>query len=77
MVNRFPLLFYQIFNGLPGRRPLHSMVKFAYTVAVLQTQIAVNRLGVEGPEVESFVQRACLPFLRRAAMLVFCLFSSA
>lgn len=47
------------------------MVKFAYTVAILQTQMAVTELDAEGPEMESLVQRACLPFLRRAAILVF------
>jgi hypothetical protein len=47
------------------------MVKFAYTAAILQAQIAVSKLDVEGPMLESLVQRACLPFLRRAAMLVF------
>ncbi|KAG0566256.1 hypothetical protein KC19_7G050000 [Ceratodon purpureus] len=67
---RLLTLLLIIFNGQPDRRSLHSMVKFAYTVAILQTQIAVTRLGVQGPEMESFVQRACLPFLRRAAMLV-------
>jgi len=54
------------------------MVKFAYTAAVLQTQNAVSGLNVQDPMVEiedsmveTLVQRACLPFLRRAAMLVF------
>uniref|UniRef100_A0A7I4BEK2 E3 ubiquitin-protein ligase n=1 Tax=Physcomitrium patens TaxID=3218 RepID=A0A7I4BEK2_PHYPA len=59
-----------IFNGQLGRSALLSMVKFAYTVAILQTQMAVTELDAEGPEMESLVQRACLPFLRRAAILV-------
>jgi E3 ubiquitin-protein ligase UBR1/E3 ubiquitin-protein ligase UBR3 len=59
-----------IFTGQPDRRSLLSMVKFAYTAAVLQTQLAVTELGVDGAMVETLVQRACLPFLRRAAMLV-------
>jgi len=47
------------------------MVKFAYTVAVLQTQRAVARLDLADPVCErDLVQRACLPFLRRAALLV-------
>lgn len=69
------MIFYavQICIGQPDKRSLHSMVKFAYTAAVLQAEIAVIELGGEGPMVENLVQRACLPFLRRAAMLVFCL----
>jgi hypothetical protein len=47
------------------------MVRFAYTVAVLQTQKAVAKYGFEDSAVErDVVQSACLPFLRRAALLV-------
>ncbi|XP_024397713.1 E3 ubiquitin-protein ligase PRT6 isoform X2 [Physcomitrium patens] len=59
-----------ILSKQPDRHVLLSMVKFAYTIAVLQTQIAVSRLDVEDSDVETLVRRACLPFLRRAAMLV-------
>lgn len=48
------------------------MVRFAYTVAVLQTQKAVAKYRFEDSTGErDVVQSACLPFLRRAALLVF------
>ncbi|KAG0560005.1 hypothetical protein KC19_10G146700 [Ceratodon purpureus] len=68
--SRLLTLLLIICIGQPDKRSLHSMVKFAYTAAVLQAEIAVIELGGEGPMVENLVQRACLPFLRRAAMLV-------
>ncbi|XP_024384261.1 E3 ubiquitin-protein ligase PRT6 isoform X2 [Physcomitrium patens] len=67
---RLLIVLLIISKGQPSRRTLLFMVKFAYTLAVLQTQIAVTRLDCEGSDVKSLVQRACLPFLRRAAILV-------
>lgn len=47
------------------------MVRFAYTVAVLQTKKAVEKYRFQDSAGERVVvQSACLPFLRRAALLV-------
>jgi hypothetical protein len=48
------------------------MVEFAYIVAIIQTSIALTRLEahLEAVNIKLVIQNACLPFLRRAALLV-------
>jgi hypothetical protein len=71
-------LVSQCFEGCLKLRQIIWMVEFAYIVAIIQTSIALTRLEahLEAVNIKLVIQNACLPFLRRAALLVsffFCL----
>jgi hypothetical protein len=71
-------LVSQCFAGCITLCQIIWMVEFAYIVAIIQTSIALTRLEarLEAVNVKLVIQNACLPFLRRAALLVsfsFCL----
>jgi hypothetical protein len=71
-------LLLSCFEGCLKLRQIIWMVEFAYIVAIIQTSIALTRLEahLEAVNIKLVIQNACLPFLRRAALLVsfsFCL----
>jgi hypothetical protein len=71
-------LLLSCFKGCLKLRQIIWMVEFAYIVAIIQTSIALTRLEahLEAVNIKLVIQNACLPFLRRAALLVsfsFCL----
>ncbi|CAM6051174.1 unnamed protein product [Sphagnum compactum] len=65
-------LLLSCFEGCLKLRQIIWMVEFAYIVAIIQTSIALTRLEahLEAVNIKLVIQNACLPFLRRAALLV-------
>jgi len=65
-------LLLSCFEGCLKLRQIIWMVEFAYIVAIVQTSIALTRLEahLEAVNIKLVIQNACLPFLRRAALLV-------
>ncbi|KAH9544057.1 hypothetical protein CY35_13G097100 [Sphagnum magellanicum] len=65
-------LLLSCFEGCLKSRQIIWMVEFAYIVAIIQTSIALTRLEahLEAVNIKLVIQNACLPFLRRAALLV-------
>ncbi len=64
----------QAFEGWLDLIQILCMVKFAYIIAIIQTSRAITRIekkaSLEAKNIKSVIQSACLPFLRRATLLV-------
>jgi hypothetical protein len=64
----------QAFEGWLDLIQILCMVKFAYIIAIIQTSRAITRIerkaSLEAKNIKLVIQSACLPFLRRATLLV-------
>ncbi|KAH9534061.1 hypothetical protein CY35_18G087100 [Sphagnum magellanicum] len=76
-VDPFAILTHWLLSAFEGWLDLIQilcMVKFAYIIAIIQTSRAITRIekkaSLEAKNIKSVIQSACLPFLRRATLLV-------